>query len=102
VIGGVVLNPENRTGVVVASDLLQKTQVGIRVEYGVTSIEELGRMNIDAPKDFHASPLPGGREGGLMSLSGPSPMQCGVLPKGCFVGMNQGGPLGSGVFFRFG
>jgi hypothetical protein len=59
-------------------------------------------MNIDAPKDFHASPLPGGRECGLVSLSGPSRMQGGVLPKGCFVGMNQSGPLGAGVFFRLG
>ena len=96
------MNPENRTWVVVASDLLQKNQVGIRVEYGIAPIEELGRMNIDASKDFHASPLPGGRERGLVSLSGPSPMQSGVLPKGCFVGVNQGGPLGSGVFFRLG
>ena len=98
VIGRVVLNPEDRTRVVIASNLLQKVQVGLCVEYGIASIKELRRTQLYATEDFHASTLPGCRKLRLVSFAGPSPMEGGVLPKGCFVGMNQGCPLGSGVF----
>ena len=82
--------------------LLQEVQVRLGVEYAITPIEKPGRVNLYAAEDLDAPALSGDRNLRLHPTPRPRRVQCGILPEGGFVAMDQRRTLRSGVFFRLG
>ena len=64
VVGGVVLHQNGSTARIVPLELLEERKVGLRVEYSILSIQELGAINLNSTKDLHALPCSGHRDFG--------------------------------------
>ena len=101
-IGCVVLNQNDWTGVIRRRDLLKKCQIRVGIEHLVTMIHETCGKQFDPSEDFHAFALASDRNFGLTALARPRAVQCGILSETGLVFEDQGRVLGTGFFFRFG
>jgi hypothetical protein len=102
VVRGVVLNQDRPGAAIGTRQLLEKAQVGLRVEDRVLPVVEARAPQFDGSQDLNALALP--RDGNFRRVPDATPggVQGGVLAKTGFVGEDQRPALGSGFFLRLG
>ena len=71
VVGGVVLNVKNGARIIMARDLFEEIEIGLRIEHRIAMIQEARRINFDATENLDAFAL--ARHGNLWltTASGP-------------------------------
>ncbi len=102
VVRSVVLNQNRPRAAIGARQLLQKAQVGVRVEDRLLPVMETRAPQFDGSQDLDALPLAGDRDFRRVPDATPGGMQRGVLSETGFIGEDQRPTLGSGFFLRLG
>ncbi len=102
VVRGVVLNQNRARAAIGTSQLLQETQVRVRVEDRLLPVMETSTPQFDGAQNLDALPLSGDGDLRRVPNATPGGMQSGVLSKTGFIGENQRPALGSGFFLRLG